>query len=525
MKRTTLIFGISILAIATLVLAQTSSRALLRFPGGERQITIVQQGSQTYFSADEVLPSVGGKLTKDDEGYKASVNGRDVGFAVDSRYAIVGDEIIEMPDAPISIENRVFVPWQLFNGFLRIASSLEASWDPASSTLELKPMIRQPLSAQASLVDLQGTTKIVIQLSGKTDYSIVREPAAYLIRLRDPITAAQPQQSYENPSVTQISFQNSEIRITLASRDVVADAYRLENPFRIVLDLRQGTAPGPLGLPVPSLRMGTYDPPGVRTIVIDPGHGGKEVGAVGGGGLMEKDLTLAICRKLASQIEKRLKARVILTRGGDQLVSLDERTALANQYKADLFLSVHLNASLIKGARGSETYFLSLEASDELARKAAERENSSGAADPAPSSDLRMILWDLAQQEYLKESSRLAVLVQEEMNRATGVQSRGVKQAPFKVLVGATMPAALVEVGFISNPDEEGKLKSEAFQNTVATALTDAVARYKHEYEVRIGVARPAASPSAPAPAVGQSTPPALPGVPAASAGSDGRGQ
>jgi N-acetylmuramoyl-L-alanine amidase len=109
-------------------------------------------------------------------------------------------------------------------------------------------------------------------------------------------------------------------------------------------------------------------------------------------------------------------------------------------------------------------------------------------------------LWDLAQQEYLNESSRFAQDVQEEMNRATGVQNRGVKQAPFKVLVGATMPAALVEVGFISNPDEEAKLKSDEFQARVIDALTTAVERYKIDYETRIGVIHPAATPP-PAPA------------------------
>src|SRR5207247_4258186 len=97
--------------------------------------------------------------------------------------------------------------------------------------------------------------------------------------------------------------------------------------------------------------------------------------------------------------------------------------------------------------------------------------------------DLRLILWDLAQQEYLNESSRFAQDVQEEMNRATGVQNRGVKQAPFKVLVGATMPAALVEVGFVSNPDEEAKLKSDEFQARVIDALTTAVERYKRSEE------------------------------------------
>ncbi|HJT16868.1 MAG TPA: N-acetylmuramoyl-L-alanine amidase, partial [Thermoanaerobaculia bacterium] len=210
-----------------------------------------------------------------------------------------------------------------------------------------------------------------------------------------------------------------------------------------------------------------------------------------------KDATLNLCRKLADNLETKLKTRVILTRTDDSVVPLDQRTAIANQYKADLFLSVHMNAAVMKGAHGSETYFLSLEASDELAKKAAEVENAASAkAAPAGGSDLKLILWDLAQQEYLNESSRFAQAIQEEMNRATGVQSRGVKQAPFKVLVGATMPAALVEVAFITNPEEETKLKSDAFQTAVVNALTTAIERYKTDYETRIGVIRP------PAPAI-----------------------
>src|SRR5207302_4339243 len=144
-----------------------------------------------------------------------------------------------------------------------------------------------------------------------------------------------------------------------------------------------------------------------------------------------------------------------------------------------------------KGAHGSETYCRSLEASDELAKKAAEVENAS--AKTAGSTDLKLILWDLAQQQYLNESSRFAQAVQEEMNRATGVQNRGVKQAPFKVLVGATMPAALVEVAFITNPEEEAKLKTDDFQKMIIDALTTAIQRYKIDYETRIGVLRPAA--------------------------------
>jgi N-acetylmuramoyl-L-alanine amidase len=220
--------------------------------------------------------------------------------------------------------------------------------------------------------------------------------------------------------------------------------------------------------------------------------------------MLEKDATLAICRKLQNALSTKLGARVILTRNDDSVVSLDQRTAVANQYKADLFLSVHLNAAAVKGAHGSEVYFLSLEASDEQARKAADVENSAtrSAMPSAGSPDLKLILWDLAQQEYLKESNLFAQVIQEEMNQLAGVQNRGVKQAPFKVLVGATMPAALVEVAFISNPEEEAKLQKDDFQNTVVAALEHAVERYKTDYESRIGGNVPK-----PAPAAGNVTP------------------
>jgi len=222
--------------------------------------------------------------------------------------------------------------------------------------------------------------------------------------------------------------------------------------------------------------------------------------------LMEKDATLTICRKLADALEAKLHTRVVLTRTDDSVVSLDQRTAVANQYHADLFLSVHMNAAVVKGAKGSETYFLSLDASDELAKRAAETENAA-APQPRASNDLKMVLWDLAQNEYLKESNLLALRIQEEMNRISGITSRGVKQAPFKVLVGATMPAALVEVAFITNPDEESKIKSDAFQKTVVDALTTAVERYKTDYETRIGIVQPpTVAPTTTAPAAPATT-------------------
>lgn len=497
------------IALAGLVWAQGPQQASVRTSAGERQIQIVRQGERTLFPVDQVLAILGGTVSSDPEGYRARLNGVEVSFASDSRFAVIGDKMVEMPEPPVIIEGRVFVPWQFFQGFLAAASGMQTSWNAASGVLEFRPAVREVLTAQTSVVDLQGMTKIVIQLSGSTEYTIEREPGFFFIRLASPIRSSAPEQSVENPLVSRISYTERAVRIALKATEVTADAYKLESPFRIVLDLRPGSAPRLPGLVTPAPAV---DPPGIRTIVIDPGHGGKEVGAVGPGGLMEKNATLTISRKLAASLERRLNTRVVLTRTGDELVSLDDRTAIANQYKADLFLSIHLNASLIQGAHGSETYFLSVEASDDLSRQAAERENaSSPSSRQSGGSDLRLILWDLAQQEYLKESSRLAEIIQTEMNGATGVQSRGVKQAPFKVLVGATMPAALVELGFISNPQEEAKMQDAAFQDAIVNALTSAVERYKNEYEVRIGVASPS-----PAPVLGRQeagSPSAAPGT------------
>ncbi len=488
MKRFTLI---AVLLVGAVVFGQVSNQATLRTPSGDHPVLYVQQGGQTYFSAIDVITSLGGTVTPDSTGFKATLNGKVAAFGPDSRFAVVGDDLIGMPVAPISVEGKPLVPWQFFHGLLLKAQDLELAWDPAARLLTVRPRAQSIVAVQMAVTNVQGISKIVLTLSAPSEYSIAREQDAYTIRFRSPLQAPFAEQSFEDPYVAKATFTGSDLRIQLRGADVVGDAYRLENPFRIVLDLRKGTPTGPGVVPVQPGSPKPVDLPGIHTIVIDPGHGGKEVGAVGPNGLMEKDVTLTVARKLANALQLKLGTRVVLTREDDSIVSLDQRTAIANQYKADLFLSVHMNAAVVKGAKGSETYFLSLDASDELARRAAETENAS-AMEANATSDLKLILWDLAQQEYLQESSRFAQAIQEEMNSATGVENRGVKQAPFKVLVGATMPAALVEVGFITNPSEETKLRSEDFQNMMVDALARAVQKYKTEYETRIGVIRPA---------------------------------
>jgi N-acetylmuramoyl-L-alanine amidase len=481
-----------ILAAATILSAQAPNQATLRTPSGDRLVTITHVEGQTLFAADDVMAALGGSVTPDGTGFKATLNNNLAAFGPDSRFGVIRDELIEMPSVPAVVAGRPYVPWQFFQGFLGKTADMEVTWDPVGRVLLARPAQHTVVGVQLSVANIQGISKVVVGLTAPTEYAIVKDQMAYTIRFKTPIRAPFPDQTYDDPYVSKATFSGNDLRLDLKAPDIAADAYKLDNPFRIVLDLHK-VAAGPNTIPGNLSPMRPVDTPGIHTIVIDPGHGGKEVGAIGAHGLMEKDATLALCRRLADNLENKLKTRVILTRTDDSLVPLDQRTAIANQYKADLFLSVHMNAAVVKGAHGSETYFLSLEASDELAKKAADVENAAAKAAGPETADLKLILWDLAQQEYLNESSRFAQAVQEEMNRATHVQNRGVKQAPFKVLVGATMPAALVEVAFITNPDEESKLQSDDFQKLVIDALTTAVERYKTDYETRIGVIRPPA--------------------------------
>ncbi|MBM3310272.1 MAG: N-acetylmuramoyl-L-alanine amidase [Candidatus Aminicenantes bacterium] len=228
---------------------------------------------------------------------------------------------------------------------------------------------------------------------------------------------------------------------------------------------------------------GPATPQSDRTIVIDPGHGGLDVGAKGKFGSLEKDITLSISGKLKALIEQNLAYRVVLTRERDLDVSLENRSAAANNNDAILFISIHTNGSFRKIAQGAETYFLNPNASDEETRKLAYLENTGSALEGRISEeakdDVTMILWDMAQAAHIRQSARLAEEIQKELNQPPlGIANRGIKQAPFKVLTGVACPAVLVEVAFISSPEEEQNLIKDEFQAQVAQALFRGLVRY-----------------------------------------------
>lgn len=299
--------------------------------------------------------------------------------------------------------------------------------------------------------------------------------------------------------VRNAQFDPKTVRVVLDTQTNISDykVFTLADPFRVVIDVmssdtasdKTGTSGGKGKIAGRGKEGGPANKTeapvarqlglGIKRIVIDPGHGGKDPGTCSPSGLKEKDIVLDVALRVAKILKEKLGCEVILTRDRDVFIPLEERTALANAKEADLFLSIHVNAAPNHEARGIETYVLDL-ASNKDAMRLAARENATSARQI---SDLQSILLDLMQNSKINESLKLAGLVQEEMvsglnKKFSAVSNLGVKKAPFVVLIGAQMPAILTEIAFLSNPEEEKRLKNEAYLAEVANHISGGVAQY-----------------------------------------------
>ncbi len=331
----------------------------------------------------------------------------------------------------------------------------------------------EPVTVRAASADFPATTTLLLGLSRRARAEVTTDARGrVVVRFAD----AQPQLDSTVPlrssRVRAADTSPSELRLTLADDVGLLSWHALDDPPRLVLELgRARPAPTP-ATPIVDRQ------PGQAPIVVDPGHGGDDTGAVAGG-LMEKDIVLAIARRLAAVLESRGQV-VRLTRDGDYSRALSDRTALANRLEARAFVSLHANASTFASVRGAETYYMSLDqgATDAAAAATAATENLAEGAGGAEQNPLDLILWDLAQADVLNESARLALAVQLRLNERLGLNDRGVKQAPFVVLTGATMPAVLVEVGFLSNSDEQQRLLDPTHQQNLAEAIAAGILEY-----------------------------------------------
>jgi N-acetylmuramoyl-L-alanine amidase len=217
----------------------------------------------------------------------------------------------------------------------------------------------------------------------------------------------------------------------------------------------------------------------IGKIVIDPGHGGHDTGTIGPDGLQEKDLVLEVGRKLGKLLESRLGAEVVYTRKDDTFIPLETRTAIANQQRADLFISIHANSSSDETARGVETYYLNFTSSPEALEVAA-REN---AVSEKSIYELQDLVKKIALKEKIEESREFAGDVQESLHsglasKSPAIRNRGVKKAPFIVLIGANMPSILADISFVSNPTDEHRLETSEYRQRIAESLYRGIAKY-----------------------------------------------
>jgi N-acetylmuramoyl-L-alanine amidase len=217
----------------------------------------------------------------------------------------------------------------------------------------------------------------------------------------------------------------------------------------------------------------------IGKIVIDAGHGGHDTGTIGPNGLAEKDVVLDVAKRLGRLLETRLGAEVVYTRQDDTFIPLETRTAIANRERADLFISIHANSSRDSDARGVETYYLNFTSSAEALEVAA-REN---AVSEKSIHELQDLVKKIAMKEKIDESREFAGDVQESLYgglalQSAGIRDRGIKKAPFIVLIGANMPSILAEISFVSNPTDERKLETAEHRQRIAESLYRGVSKY-----------------------------------------------
>ncbi|NMB99446.1 MAG: N-acetylmuramoyl-L-alanine amidase [Thermoanaerobaculaceae bacterium] len=212
-------------------------------------------------------------------------------------------------------------------------------------------------------------------------------------------------------------------------------------------------------------------------VVLDPGHGAQDTGTIAKDGTQEKELSLLYASKLKEALEKE-GINVLLTRNSDVFIPLRERTALANFNSADIFISIHFNSSPVKSVKGSESYIMSKQATDLWSKEVAEKENLSLSSEEK-GEDLSLILWNLAQNQFIVESASVAGELQEKLNQLFGTKDRGVRQAPFAVLEGARMPAILLEIAFLSNPEELKQVKDDKFIENVISSIKEVLVKFK----------------------------------------------
>ncbi len=454
----------------------------------DTEVLPVLINNRVFLPARDIMDALGGRITWFPALKLLNIylSGKEVSLVMDVREAEVNGEKVSLENAPGIIENRVMIPLEV----VQLLTDIKADWDKRS--MELTIIRQRPFVTDIRSDTHPDKTRIVIDMTEQSPYQVMTlsNPDRIVVDVSGSISQLDSEQKeylIEDPLVNKVrigQFTQETVRVVMDVKgNYDYQVFDLSSPQRIVVDIftprDQISTIVSSQIPEETVLAVTRDN-GKYVVVIDPGHGGSDPGAVGPTGLKEKDVVLDIALRLR-RILQNDGFTVYLTRDRDVDVPLESRPLMALQREASAFISIHTNAAMQKGsatARGVETYVLNSRYIGASARDVADRENRASQYHRTEDNILNQIIADLEESASIGFSLDFADIVQKNLVQYSGLSNRGVKQAPFIVLKGVNMAAVLVEVGFICNPTEEKLLNTPEFREKVANSLSQSVKEY-----------------------------------------------
>ena len=429
----------------------------------------------------------------------ASYKNQTIVLTPDQALVSASGRLVSLPAPLTRRNNRWFVPVEFINRALAPIYDVRLDFRAASRLLVVGDLRVPRVTAQFD--DSPSTLRVTFEIAPRAAATVTQEQNRLLVRIEaDALDASLPAAPTQQGLLTGIrAIDPNTIQMDLGQRfssfrtpPVTSQGAAAVVTVELVAagDAAAAPAPAPApsaAAPVPATPLpvfGAATRPTIRTIVIDPGHGGEDYGVRGPGGVVEKDVTLAIAQRVKGAIEGRLGMRVLLTHESNNRIGADARAAIANNNKADLFISLHANGSPRATTRGAMIFTLSLDRFGEDARRQLQADRAVLPVFGGGSREVSIVEWELAQAAHLDGSNAFAGIVEERLRATAGLPSVALQRTPMRDLAGANMPAVLIEVGYLSNPEEEKLLTSADFQNRIAQALTDAVAAFRDHVEL-----------------------------------------
>jgi N-acetylmuramoyl-L-alanine amidase len=457
---------------------------------GRKPLALALVNDQEFVALDDLAATFQLAVQESLGAVTVSYKGKTVILTADQTLASVAGRLISLPAPPVRQGRRWLVPVEFISRALGPIYDQRLELRKPARLLMVGDVHVPRILARYDAIGAAG--RLTIDATPRANSTIAQDGDRLTIKFdADALDVSGPLLPAQSPPSLVSAIRVVEpatIVVDLVPRfgGFKASLAPVDNTMRLSIDIaappQTETAAPPAGQTAPSAVPELPPALGapavaIRTITIDPGHGGDDEGAKGANGTKEKDLVLAIARRVKATLEARLGIRVLLTREDDRSVALDDRTALANNNKADLFVSLHANASVRKSVRGASIFVAAFDRED--ARAA-----GLGTPEHVPAfggglRDIEMVPWDLAQIRHVDQSSAFATVLEQQFREGVPLSGHPIEHAPLRVLESANMPAVLVELGYVSNPEQEKMLTGDAFQNTFVQRLADAVVRFR----------------------------------------------